>query len=363
MEQILKLGLILEQYGLSGSDFKILEFGSGLINHTWKICGTKNYILQHINQYVFKKPEDIAFNLELIGDYFQINTPKYLFVRPLPTLSGDSLVRGNDGEYYRLLPFVENSVTINEIDNPLFAYEAARQFGQFTFLLNNFDSTKLHYTLPQFHDLSLRFNQFQEARKTAEKDRMDEAEKEIKYISDNVDILDTYQKIITQHELPLRVIHHDTKISNVLFNQSMKGLCVIDLDTVMPGYFISDIGDMMRTYLSSANEEEKDFSKIQINEDCFYAIYEGYLSAMSSVMTPKEKQYFTYSGKYMIYMQALRFLTDFLNGDSYYHTTYPKQNLIRAQNQIVLLQQYINAEQRFCEFIQKSDINSSIYHN
>jgi hypothetical protein len=151
--------------------------------------------------------------------------------------------------------------------------------------------------------------------------------------------------------LPLRVIHHDTKIGNILFDQNKNGLCVIDLDTVMPGYFLSDTGDMLRTYLCSANEEETDLSKIRISEVNFYAVYGGYLSAMKPIFTEAEKSYFIYSGKYMIYMQALRFLADFLNGDIYYHATYPGQNLVRAQNQLTLLDAFISFEDKFQQFI------------
>jgi hypothetical protein len=135
------------------------------------------------------------------------------------------------------------------------------------------------------------------------------------------------------------------------------GLCVIDLDTVMPGYFISDVGDMMRTYLSEAHEEEKDFSKITIREDVFAAIHKGYMEEMDQVLAFTEKQFFIYSGKFMIYMQAVRFIADFLNGDIYYKTSYAKHNLVRGLNQIDLLNKYIAKESKFEEIIKK--INES----
>ncbi|RZK70536.1 MAG: aminoglycoside phosphotransferase family protein, partial [Pedobacter sp.] len=159
------------------------------------------------------------------------------------------------------------------------------------------------------------------------------------------DIETQYRKILANKEIPLRVVHHDTKISNVLFDDKDEGLCVIDLDTVMPGYYFSDVGDMMRTYLSETTEEETDISKIQIRPEILKAIYDGYMEEMSSVLTDQEKELFYYSGKFMIYMQALRFLTDYLNDDCYYHTTYPQHNLDRARNQLVLLQRYIQALQ------------------
>jgi thiamine kinase-like enzyme len=140
------------------------------------------------------------------------------------------------------------------------------------------------------------------------------------------------------------VTHHDTKISNVLFDDQDNGLCVIDLDTVMPGYFISDVGDMMRTYLSPVNEEEKDLSKIIIRNEYFKAITDGYLSEMSAELTEKEKEHFVYAGKFMIYMQALRFITDHLNNDHYYGAAYEGHNFVRANNQAVLLQKLSEKE-------------------
>jgi Ser/Thr protein kinase RdoA (MazF antagonist) len=340
---------LLELFGLNPAEYKTIGFGSGLINHTWKVCGPKNYILQQINTHVFKQPEAIAQNIDLLNDYLKVIAPSYLFVAPVKTQSGQAMVKSPAGEYYRLFPFIEGSVTLTEINDPRQAFEAAWQFGKFTSLLKDFDPQQLNYTLPDFHNLQLRYNQFTGAAANASADRLAIAADTIEQIEQHQDILLTYQQLTKQQLLPLRVIHHDTKISNILFDENDKGLCVIDLDTVMPGYFISDVGDMMRTYLSPANEEEKDFSKIQINDDCFYAIYKGYSGAME--LTSVEKEYFIYAGKFIIYMQALRFLTDFINGDVYYHTTYPQQNLMRAQNQLTLLDRYMDLETSFSEFI------------
>jgi len=342
---------ILQLYGLSAADFEVKPFGSGLINHTWKVIGENSYILQQVNTNVFKNPEQITENLALLDDYLKKTAPDYLFVSPLPALSGERLVQSADGNFFRLFLFVEGSVTVNEINDPKEAYDAAYQFGKFTFLLKDFDPKQLHYTLPQFHDLELRYNQFKSALAAATEERLTAAADAINTIEKHEDILHTYRQIISRQELPLRVIHHDTKISNILFDQNKNGLCVIDLDTVMPGYFLSDTGDMLRTYLCPANEEEIDLTKIKIDEANFYAVYEGYIAAMKPIFTDAEKSYFIYSGKYMIYMQALRFLADFLNGDIYYHATYPNQNLVRAQNQLTLLDAFISLEDKFQQFV------------
>ncbi len=150
----------------------------------------------------------------------------------------------------------------------------------------------------------------------------------------------------------MRVVHHDAKINNVLFDiGNDAGLCVIDLDTVMPGYYISDVGDMLRTYLSPVSEEESDLSRIVIREEYFREIAKGYLGEMQLSLSLEEKQYFVYAGKFAIYMQALRFLTDYLYDDIYYSTKYRNQNLIRANNQITLLQRYMEKEDRLNEIL------------
>jgi Ser/Thr protein kinase RdoA (MazF antagonist) len=347
---------ILQSFGLNATDYQIQFFGSGLINHTFKVSGRGElYILQQINGDVFKTPHAIANNLTLIQDYLNKLYPDYLFVGPIPALSGDLLVASDAGKYYRLFPFIKGSQTINFITNEKEAFEAAKQFGKFTYLLKDFDANQLEYTLTDFHNLELRFAQFESAEKNAEKERTAAASAEIKEVYKHNSILQTYRNILANKEVPVRVIHHDTKISNVLFDDQQNGLCVIDLDTVMPGYFFSDVGDMMRTYLSPANEEETDFSKIHIREAIFSAICRGYLSEMGSIFTEKEKQYFVFSGELMIYMQAIRFLTDYLNNDIYYGAKYPDHNLNRAKNQFKLLNEYVRAEGKFKKLIKEAE--------
>jgi Ser/Thr protein kinase RdoA (MazF antagonist) len=338
---------VLSAFDIDADRSAVVPFGSGLINGTWKIpVGDDAYILQCINTNIFKSPQAIADNLVSLQTYLAQTAPDYIFAAPLPTLNGDYLVI-DDSQYYRLLPFIKNSHTVDEVSVPAQAFEAAKQFGKFSRLLNDFDADSLKYTLPDFHNLTLRVNQFKSALKNAAADRLDKAAVEIKEIEKHEDIADVYRQLVEEKQIPLRVIHHDTKINNVLLDADDKGLGVIDLDTVMPGYFISDVGDMMRTYLSPANEEEKDLAKVYILEDNFAAIYNGYMAEMGDVLTSAEKDLFFYSGKFMIYMQAVRFLTDYLNGDIYYHTTYPGQNLVRAQNQLSLLNKYIAAKLEF----------------
>jgi thiamine kinase-like enzyme len=258
-------------------------------------------------------------------------------------------LKGNG--YFRLTNFIKNSHTITIVEKPGQAFEAARKFGEFTYLLSNFPVHLLKTTIPDFHNLSLRFQQFNDALKTGNKVRLRQSNELIQFIKDNKDVVDIYEKILQNPSFKLRVTHHDTKISNVLFDEADKGICIIDLDTVMPGYFISDVGDMMRTYLSPANEEEKDFSKIEIREEYFKAIWDGYMTNMKFELTAEEKSNFIYAGKFMIYMQAIRFLTDHLNDDIYYGAKYEGNNLVRAGNQVVLMQKLLEKEEALKKFM------------
>lgn len=335
---------ILACFGLDTTSCSVENITNGLINHTWKITtGNGCFILQQVNTNIFTKPEWIAENLEKIKIYLSLYHPQYLFVAPLPDSNGSTLVKDKLGNNYRLFPFVAGSHTINTVSTPQQAFEAAKQFGKFSKVLNQFDALQLHITLPHFHDLSLRFRQFEEAVKKADKDILAQAQILVDEIYEQQAIVATYKAIVNEKIIPLRVCHHDTKISNVLFDKNDNGLCVIDLDTVMPGYIISDIGDMLRTYLSPCSEEEKDVDKIVIRRDYFAAILKGYCSEMN-MLTTKEKDLLIYAGKFMMYMQAMRFLTDFLNKNIYYQVTYPLQNLIRAQNQLTLLKRFTEAQ-------------------
>ncbi|MGB5006475.1 MAG: aminoglycoside phosphotransferase family protein [Ferruginibacter sp.] len=332
---------ILFRFGLKSDRFTVLPFGNGLINSTWVIedaPGKPAYILQKINQGVFKHPEDIAFNTALIGDYLALYFPAYNFVASSKTIDGKDLVKTVD-VYYRVFPFVPCSHTVDVVEKPQQAYEAARQFGRFTKKLSVFDVSQLKINLPGFHDLSLRYREFESALRSGNRERVAESSGLIATVIQHKTIVDEFE--IYRSVLTARVTHHDTKISNVLFDNHDNGICVIDLDTVMPGYFISDVGDMMRTYLCPVSEEEKDFSKITIRSAFYDAIVNGYLSEMGEVLSEQELTYFHFAGKFMIYMQAIRFLTDHINNDIYYGAKYDGHNFVRAGNQLTLLQRLI----------------------
>jgi thiamine kinase-like enzyme len=333
---------ILSRYGFDEQHCSVFPFGNGLINFTWKISSAgKEWILQKINHRVFRKPEDILDNCRILSEYFRSGHPDYLFVAPVLTSDGQNFAK-EENNYYRLFPFIENSYSCDTVSVPSLAYEAAKQFGKFTRLLSPFDPAKLHVTLPDFHNLTLRYQQFESALLNGNNQRINQTAENISFLKTQQEIVEIYERIKNNPSFKLRVIHHDAKISNVLFDRrNNKGLCVIDLDTVMPGYFISDAGDMLRTYLSPVSEEEKDFNRIEIREEFFREIVSGYLGEMQSELSEEEKQYFVYAGKFAIYMQALRFLTDYINNDTYYSIKYEDQNKVRADNQLVLLRQFI----------------------
>ncbi len=336
---------ILSAYGLNPELLQYQPIGSGLIHRTWKVIAEKqSFILQQINTNVFANPNDIAHNISRIDNYLRQHSPNYLFIAPLQTLSNEPMVFHNN-QYYRLFNFAEGSYTADVVQTAGQAYEAAQQFGRFTHLLQEFDAKQLKITIPHFHDLSYRYEQFTTALERGNKQRMKQSVDLIAAINQQLSILHQFEKIKQNKEFKIRVTHHDTKISNILFNEQDKGLCVIDLDTVMPGYFISDVGDMMRTYLSPANEEEKDdWNKIEIRTDVYKAIADGYCSEMHTELTEDELQSFVYAGKFMIYMQAMRFLTDYLQNDIYYGARYELHNFNRTKNQLILLQRLMEKE-------------------
>ena len=338
---------VLQKFGIP-SDALMIPITSGIINKTWKVTSTKgNFILQQINDHVFINPELIHGNIAAIAAYLKKNYSNYLFPSPVLNVEGTQLLKEKDSGYFRVFPFIEGTHTIDVVENPKQAFEAAEQFGRFTAYLAGFDSSTLKVTIPDFHNLSYRYRQFQDALSTGNQQRIQSEKNLIGKLEKLNFLVKQYDAITKNPSFKKRVTHHDTKISNVLFNEQDNAVCIIDLDTVMPGYFISDVGDMMRTYLCSVSENEEDISKIQVRPAYYYAIVEGYYKEMENELTGEEKKHFFFAGQFMIYMQALRFLTDYLNNDIYYQIQYPTHNLVRAINQVVLLERLMEYETEF----------------
>jgi thiamine kinase-like enzyme len=332
---------ILQQYGSQFPNASLEVISGGLINQTWKVtANSESFILQRINDSVFKEPQKIAINIRLLADHLKAVSSDYFLVSAIKTEQGEELAYQQDKGYFRLTPFVANSKTIQVVETPEQAYEAALQFGKFTHAFAGFDATQHQVTIPDFHNLAFRYRQFEHSLRNGNPERIKACADEIATVQSYSRLVGEYTKILSNPAFRLRVTHHDTKISNVLFDVLDKGICVIDLDTVMPGHFFSDVGDMMRTYLSPANEEELDFSKVEVRPDFYKAIMLGYSDAMKGELSFEEQNSFYFAGQFLIYMQALRFLTDYFNNDQYYAIKYDTHNLMRTKNQLRLLQSY-----------------------
>jgi len=331
---------IFEKYGWSVIRYDTIQ--QGLINRTYSVQTSQGeFIVQSINHNVFKNPWAIDQNINTIGAYIQQTDPSYLYTHLVPTLQGATLIEWGGG-FYRAFHKIKG-YALSVLDNKNQVEEAAQQFAKFTAILKNFDSNQLKDTLPQFHDLNLRYQQFSQALITGDSNRIQTSKNEIDFLLAHKNYVEIYNHFTQHKEVKKRVTHHDTKISNVLFDiiqGEEKAICVIDLDTTMAGYFISDIGDMCRTCLCAVSEEEKDLNKVRVDAEKWQSLKRGYLHYMQDALSPFEMDHLFYGGQFMIYMQALRFLTDHLNKDVYYGASYDGQNYIRTLNQIRLLEEY-----------------------
>ncbi len=335
---------ILSRYFQDDPSLDVRVFGNGLIHKTYvlKQNDQPKYILQQVNTTVFKSPGAIENNLLELQSFLKKSENNIFLPLPAKNLMGN-LHTSVDNDVYRLTSYVEDSHAIDTCIQPEQAYEAAFQFGQFTSAFEGMDIEKLHATIPDFHNLSFRWYQFEQAVSNGNKQRIQHAKKEISFLFDNQSIVKQFEQINQSIYFKKRVTHHDTKISNILFNSYEKGICVIDLDTVMGGLLISDLGDMFRTYLSPGNEEETDLEKVFVRKTFYQAIVEGYLEKMADLLSKEEKEAIPYAGEFLIFMQALRFLTDFLNDDIYYGISYEMNNYNRTINQLHLLEAYRNS--------------------
>ncbi len=319
--------------------FNVSRLGSGHIHQTYKVEGKNNFVLQRVNKNVFTKPEIIASNNRVAFQYLKLHHPYFLFPQALPDKEGNDLFYDNEGFPWRLYPLIENTYTIDEVSSEQEAFEAAKGFGELVKNLASVEVSLFKATLDRFHDLAWRYEQFEDALEKAKPETIHLAKNEIEKAKSFQYLAKEYNQLISEGSLILRITHNDTKVNNILFDAvSQKAICAIDLDTLMPGYFIYDLGDMVRTFVSPVNEEEKDVSKISFRKNIYDALLEGYLSQMDGLLIPSEKKSIPFSGMMMTYIMALRMLADFLRGNTYYHITYPNQNLVRARNQLHLLQ-------------------------
>lgn len=325
---------IISAFGLPDDPASVSPIGTGHIHQTFKVSGKPGFIVQRVNKNVFRQPEVIDINLRRAASHLSLHYPEYPFLRCLPASGGATQVFDSNGHPWRVFPYIGNTFTIDQVATRRQAFDAAAEFARLCHHLDGAEVSQFKETIPRFHDLSLRYQQFEEAIPSATPERINQAEQCIRMAREARTLVDDYVRNTGNGAWKLRVTHNDTKINNVLFDKTTgKTVYAIDLDTLMPGYFIYDVGDMIRTFVPPVSEEERDLSLLGFRKEIYDAVVAGYRSEMNAVMTAEELAYIPWSGKMMTYIMALRFLADYLRGDTYYHITYPDQNLVRARNQ------------------------------
>ena len=344
-EQILNLAA---RFRLDGRPVDADEVNTGNINTTYRVScrtadGIKRYILQRINTYVFHDPDAVMRNISLVTDHIAAAYAKMgvasegHVLRLIPTSEGKTYVNEPDIGCWRVYNNIENAWTVDQSQSPDQFREAGRAFGGFARLLNDFPTRELADTIPDFHNTVKRFNTFLEAVRADRAGRAASVASEIAFFMDRRQDLGAIMDALNAGKIPLRVTHNDTKINNVMLDRSTgRAVCVIDLDTVMPGSCLFDYGDAIRSGASTTAEDEPDLSRVRLDPDLFRAFTEGYLGEMKDVLTEKEKELLPMSVKVIACELAMRFLTDYLDGDLYFRIRTPDHNLIRARNQMAL---------------------------
>jgi thiamine kinase-like enzyme len=313
---------------------------NGLINHSYKIsCESgPTFLLQQINNKIFNKPQDVQENYFTIWHFAEFKFTGLKLPAPYYCDKKTTLFIDSNENYWRAFEFISDATTLNIPKNPQQAKATAKAFAKFTAAFREFDIDQLKTIIPHFHDLSFRFEEMEQAEKGDLYERIAKAQPLLRELKERERYRHFYDIITGSHEFPLRVMHHDAKISNVLFSKTTgRVICPVDFDTVMPGYFFSDLGDMIRSMAGNYDENYLHCEKIRIRKNYYDAIISGYLSVMGKFLTDSEKKYIHYAGLLMIYMQAMRFLTDFMRGGIYYKVEYKGQNFDRALNQLTLL--------------------------
>jgi thiamine kinase-like enzyme len=343
----LQLKEAFEKFNHNAQYVSNIELASGHINDTYLIETTNKscYVLQRINKGVFKDVQGLINNKVLISKHLQKklshlpkNEIKKRVLTFIPVKNGDYFFIDKESNFWNMMAYIPDSITYETVNNIEVAYEGGKLIGDFLNLTSDFDATKLIEVIPKFHDMSFRFSQFEDSLKAASKERLKKAEKYINKVWDLKEEMHIIQHLKESGAIKLRVTHNDTKISNVLFDKKNKGLCVIDTDTVMPGVVHYDFGDAIRTICNSAAEDETDLEKVNFNLEFYKAYTKGFLEEVESVLNPTELKYLPLGAKTMIFIMAIRFLTDFLNGDVYYKTKYSDHNLDRSKNQFKLIE-------------------------
>ena len=326
---------IAGQFAIEGNILDIKPLGSGLINDTFRVYtdGADDYVLQRINNAIFKDVELLQHNIDCATAHIRKKGGMTLTFLPCKA-TGKSY--WTDGEtYWRVSVFIKDSFTYDTV-NPEYSYYAGKAFGQFEAMLADIPDT-LGETIPDFHNMELRARQLKDAVQADAAGRMKEPEVQaiLKDLQQYEEEMCKAERLYREGKLPKRICHCDTKVNNMLFDKDGNVLCVIDLDTLMPSFVFSDFGDFMRTAANTVAEDDPAIEKVALRMDIFEAFAKGYIEG-ATFLTPIEKENLPYAACLFPYMQAVRFFADYINGDTYYKIQYPEHNLVRTRNQVAL---------------------------
>lgn len=319
------------------------------------------YILQRINHHVFSNPPAVMRNIVRVTEHIREklcssgkSQISRLVLGVIPALNGKPLYRDDQGNYWRVYTFVENAVTHDIVNSNKLAVEVAKTFGVFQSLLIDLPPPRLTETIPAFHQISERLTSLEHAVEEDVYNRANEVTKEISFIQRHSCIAKRLLQLQKTGQLPERIIHNDTKVNNVMIdNQTGEGICVIDLDTVMPGLVLYDFGDLVRTTASPTAEDERDLSLIEIRMDIFQSLVRGYLDATSSFLKKTEQDCLAFSGQLMSLELGIRFLEDHLSDDIYFRVNRPGQNLDRCRAQLKIFEELRHKEDLMQRVIEK----------
>ena len=336
---------ISKKFKIEGEMVSCEPYGEGHINLTFLLITDKaKYILQRINNNVFKKPEEVMSNIMLVTEYLGkiiVENGGDIMRETLtviPTNEGSSFYLDDEGNYFRMYVFIDDAKTYQIVENPRDFYNSAKAFGKFQRLLADFPADKLFETIPDFHNTPDRYKKFMKAVEENKAGRLAEVEEEVKFAMDRLCDAGIITEALAEKRIPLRVTHNDTKLNNVMIDDATgEGICVIDLDTVMPGSMLYDFGDSIRFGTNPAEEDESDLSKVNMDINLFEEYTRGFLEELGESITPEEKALLPMAGKLMTLECGVRFLTDYLEGDTYFRIHYEKQNLNRTRTQFKLV--------------------------
>jgi hypothetical protein len=324
-------------------------FGSGHIHDTYLVTTTDKskdkYILQQLNNNVFRNIPQLQNNIERVTSHIRSK----LLMRPGSDIRREclNLVFSHDGRswimdeeqnYWRMYIFITNHKSYNIVDSTDKAFEGGKAVGKFQAMLSDMGGEPLFETIPWFHDIEKRLETFFIKVKSDPVKRARVVEEEIKFVIKRAEEMKVILRLGREGKIPLRITHNDTKFNNVLFDENGKALCIIDLDTVMPGYVHYDFGDAIRTAANMASEDEADLSKVRMNIELYRAYSEGYLSETSETLNSVEKDWLAFAPRLITYTQAVRFLTDYLDGDNYFKIHHEHHNLQRTRAQFRLIE-------------------------